>query len=276
LLLVTTEAWVLLMNILVLLAGVADNRFPLHDIHIGDGGLIAESAQSRRVLSPFDEGALELALKLRDSREGCQVDVLVLSGSNNTNLLQSVAAYKPDRLRLLELQPCRLWDAGLSAGQIADFILAQKLHVDLLLIGREFGDQDEGSLPVLLAAKLGIELFSLTQFAQWQGETLQLLRERGICQQWHSASAPLLASVTNDRRNKLRHPLMKNVMLAKKMTFEQVSAAAPTNSALSLLALDNAREVTRGGDCRMLTGTAQEQAAALLAYLRGQTAEAST
>ena len=257
------------MNILVLLAGVADNRYPLHDIGL-DNGRIAESGQSRRILSPFDEGALELALKLRDQRDDCRIEVLVLGGSNEDNLLRAVAAFKPDRLRCLQLQPYCPWDARLSSGQIAQLLADEGLQPDLLLIGREFGDLDEGGLPVMLAARLHLPLFALAQYAEWQDGQLSLLRERGTSQQWHRPRAALLATVTNDRRNKLRHPLMKNVMMARKMSFETVVAHSEASSWLPLGQLLPAREVQRGGNCRMLEGDVTSQATALLAYLQGE------
>lgn len=196
----------------------------------------------------------------------------MLGGSNNDNLLRSVAAFKPDRLRLLDLQPCRPWDARLSAAQIAGLIEAEGIP-DLLLIGREFGDLDEGSLPVLLAVRLGLPLFALAQYAEWQDGRVRLLRERGIREQWHSVAGPLLATVTNDRRNKLRHPLMKNVMLAKKMTFDSVTASAAADSGVRLAVLAPARKVQRGGQCRLLDGDVPSQARALADYLRGEAEE---
>lgn len=257
------------MNILVLLAGVADNRYPLHEIGLQQGR-ISESAQSRRILSPFDEGALELALKLRDQRDDCHIEVLVLGGSNEENLLRTVAAFKPDRLRCLQLQPYCPWDAQLTSGQIGQLLREQGVRPDLLLIGREFGDLDEGGLPVMLAARLDLPLFSLAQYAEWQDGRLSLLRERGTSQQWHRPSGPLLATVTNDRRNKLRHPLMKNVMMAKKMSFDSVIARAEPPAALIAKQLLPAREIQRSGNCRMLEGDLSSQATALLAYLQGE------
>jgi len=255
------------MNILVLLAGVADSRYPLHEVGL-ENGLISEAGQSRRILSPFDEGALELALKLRDQRPECRIEVLVLGGSNQDNLLRSVAAYKPDQLRCLQLQPSCPWDAALSSEQIADLLAREHLTPELVLIGREFGDLDEGGLPVMLAARLGLPLFALAQFAEWQDGQLSLLRERGTRQQWHRPQEPLVATVTNDRRNKLRHPLMKNVMMAKKMSFDCVQAPAQRPETVQPVALLPAREVQRGGHCHMLEGDVQAQATALLAYLR--------
>ncbi|PRB81394.1 electron transfer flavoprotein subunit beta [Pseudomonas sp. MYb185] len=256
------------MNILVLLAGVADSRYPLHEVGL-DNGQVRESGQSRRILSPFDEGALELALKLRDQHDDCRIEVLVLGGSNQDNLLRTVAAFKPDRLRCLQLQPYCPWDARLSSEQIGQLLRGEGQQPDLLLIGREFGDLDEGGLPVMLAARLGLPLFSLTQYAEWQNGQLSLLRERGTSQQWHRPQGALVATVTNDRRNKLRHPLMKNVMMAKKMSFDTVIAQAEPSAALALEQLLPAREVQRGGNCRMLDGDVNSQAAALLAYLQG-------
>ncbi|MNY32957.1 hypothetical protein D3C86_1672050 [compost metagenome] len=126
---------------------------------------------------------------------------------------------------------------------------------------------------MLLAARLGLPLFALAQYAEWQDGRVRLLRERGIRQQWHAVDGPLLATVTNDRRNKLRHPLMKNVMLAKKMTFDSVTAGAAADSDVRLADLAPAREVQRGGECRLLDGDVQSQARALAGYLRGEEEE---
>jgi electron transfer flavoprotein beta subunit len=258
------------MKIRVLLAGVADIRFPLHEVALGAGGTIEEAPTARRLLSPFDEAALELALKLRDGKPGTRVEVWVLGGPNGDALLRAAAAFKPDALQRVDLQPARLWDAAFTARQLASLLARDKRPADLLLIGREFGDLDEGSVPVLLARRLGLACFSLAQHAEWQGDGVRLMREQGTCEQWLDVAAPLLASVTNDRRNKLRHPLMKNVMEAKRMTFEVLEAAGEPCGDTQLLELAPALAASRGGDCRMLGGRPAEQAEALLGWLREQ------
>jgi len=261
------------MRILLLLAGVTDIRFPLHALAINEQGLIEEGDKARRILSPFDEAALEIALKLRDTRDNVQVDVLLLGGTNNEALLRTVAALRPDSVRRLDLQPACLWDAQFTARQIAD-LLAAEATPDLLLIGREFGDLDEGSIAVMLAQRLGYSLFALTQHAVWQGDTLCLLRERGTSEESLRVSGPLLASVTNDRRNKLRHPLMKNVFEAKRMTFAAVTAGTGGGTGLPLISLEAERVVERGGTCQLLEGGIAQQAEALAAYLNDQRTQA--
>jgi electron transfer flavoprotein beta subunit len=258
------------MNILVLLAGVADIRFPLHPLAVGPDGQIEEAAGARRILSPFDEAALEVALKLRDGQERTQIDVLLLAGANNENLLRTVAAFRPHSLRSLALAPALPWDARLTAQQIARLIGLQSPSPDLILMGREFGDLDEGSIAVLLARHLDRQHFALAQYGQWEGDTVRLIRERGVCEQWVDVKRPLLASVTNDKRNKLRHPLLKNVMEAKRLKFDSVTAAATQSGAVTLVELAAAKSAERSESCQMLEGDAAQQAKALVAWMKQQ------
>lgn len=221
------------MNILVLLAGVADNRYPLHELSLTSDGALQESGQTRRILSPFDEGALELALKLRDKNDAVRIDALVMAGPNEEALAKSVAAYKPDSLKVFSLNHTNLWDSVMASSQIATYVKTRNPRPDLVFIGREFGDLDEGSIPVLLAGELGLPYFSLTQYAEWQGDDVRLMRERGLRREWLTLKDSCLATVTNDKRNKLRHPLMKNVMVAKRQTIETAHQASADHGRVS-------------------------------------------
>ncbi|MCG7200270.1 electron transfer flavoprotein subunit beta [Marinobacter pelagius] len=256
------------MNILVVLAGVADNRYPLHQVALDSEGNLHETGQTRRILGPFDEGALELALKLRDKSDAISVHVLVLGGANEEQLARSVAAFKPDSLRILHLRPCRPWDSSMTAAQIGAFVRDDETQPDLVFIGREFGDLDEGSIPVMLATELQLPLFSLAQYAEWQGDQVRLMREKGTRREWLSCSGTYLATVTNDRRNKLRHPLMKNVMMAKRLSIETVTQNTDEPGSVRSRELAEPRAAKRQGQCRMIDGSVQEQAAAIVDYLR--------
>ncbi len=257
------------MNILVLLAGVADNRFPLHQLGVDEQGAVVESGHARRQLSPFDEGAMELALKLRDSDESVRIDVLVLEGLADDGVLRAVAAFKPDSVRRLAPQPARLWDGAFCATQFAAAIGTNDVAPDLILIGREFGDQDEGSLPVMLAAELGYSHVALVQFAQWHEGDVRLMRESGVAREWYRLAGRTLATITNDKRNKLRHPLMKNVMAAKRQSFETLAAPQCTEAVpMQLDGLHAAAPVQRDVQCQILAGSLREQAQALAALLR--------
>lgn len=258
------------MKMLLLLAGVADIRFALHPITLDSNEQLHEPGSPRRVLSPFDEAALEVALKLRDAQPETQVDVLLLEGANSENLLRAVAAFRPNTVRCLELQPMRLWDARFTAAQLVNVIAQDYPAHELVLLGREMGDLDEGSIAPLLACGLARPLFAMAQFGQWHAQGLQLMRERGTCEEWLNVDEPMVASITNDRRNKLRHPIMKNVMEAKRMSFARVVATAPERTGLTLTGLQVAPLTARGGDCQLLVGDDTQRAQALVGWLKAQ------
>ncbi|MOA37945.1 hypothetical protein D3C78_1595860 [compost metagenome] len=81
--------------------------------------------------------------------------------------------------------------------------------------------------------------------------------------------------MTNHARNRLRHPLLKNVMAAKKMGFELLALpdVAPS-PAVRLASATVAAAVVRTTACCMLAGDAPAQARALAALLldSGETA----
>ncbi len=70
---------------------------------------------------------------------------------------------------------------------------------------------------------------------------------------------PALLSVTNDSHNRLRQPLLKNVMASKKMSFAPC-AVQPVEPAIEWLAVHAAAAPTRAAACRLLQGTLDQQA----------------
>jgi len=94
-------------------------------------------------------------------------------------------------------------------------------------------------------------------------------RLRGGREEVLRGTPPLLVSVTNERGNRLRHPLMKNVALAKREKVEWVAAPDAPSVAMpvGLAAVAPAAPARRSGGGRVLTGPAEVQVAELAAYL---------
>ena len=255
------------MNVLVFLSGVSDPKAVLPKLVVQDGAL-QETVQGKRILSPFDEAALEVALKMRDKNPAVRVAVYLAGGANDDFLLKAVAALRPDQLRRLDLAPLATWNAPALAGRLAATIAATTPAPALVLIGREFGDCEDGSLAPYLAALLGWSFLPLAQEAHWQGEQLILLRELGATEESVTVTVPFLASVTNDRRNRLRHPLLKNVMAARKESFASIEAGtAGAIPQLRLRSVGPAHSPARQKACQLLEGDLPAQAAQLAAIL---------
>ena len=286
------------MHIAVLLAGVADPRKPLPRPASGDWRELPCSDAISYKLSPFDEAALEIALKLRDQGAAARVTVVVTDGALDNALLRSVAALKPDRLLGLSPPAGQRGSAAWLARHAGDLLRADGAWPDLVLIGREHGDLDDGMTPAYLAESWRLPFVNLAlQVQAGISGGWALLRSGARQDESLQVPAPAMASISNDKSNRLRHPLMKNVAMAKQFKFEQVTpdaglAATPATPATSATpatfaspapSAAPARPVTlvqaapcsssaRGAQaCHMFTGSVEEQAAALVAYLRAPT-----
>jgi electron transfer flavoprotein beta subunit len=261
------------MEILVLLAGIIDPNARLTDARIGRLSRGEEAGDETRRLSPFDEAALETALQLRDLDAGTRITAVVVGTKACDRLTQAVAAFRPNLAARLDIASSAFADpaaavaplGGLSCGQPEDGIP----RPDLVLIGREFGDCDNGALPAYLAEATGRRFVAQVQQIRSEGDRLRLTRTRGGEEEQILLAPPLIASMVNDRGNRLRYPLMKNVILAKR---EPVRVLAPERDgeriAARLAYAGAAPVLERRTACQWLHGTVDEQADALATLLR--------
>lgn len=248
------------MKLLVLIAGVADPKRPVSSRSLQDGA-------APRELSPFDASALECALKLRNADPATSIHALVAGQAPAETLLRSISAFRPDSVKGLSVDAALLWDARALARCLAQTVTAAA--PDAVLMGREFGDFDDGALAPCLAEALAWPFVGLAQaLAAEQSGELIFQRERGGFEERIHVRLPVLASVTNDRRNRLRHPLMKNIAAAKKERFIiDRMEGGPAAAGPRLLSLGDV-DLEAPGSCRMLEGDAEAQAAELARLLR--------
>ena len=257
------------MNIVVFLAGIADPKWPLQPMTVADNGQAITSGDTKSILSPFDEAALEIALKIRDADSGARICIVVPGNSDGDNLIRTVAGFRPDQLFRISPTTLHMWDASLFGIELASAAADALAEADLILMGREFGDFDNGTLAPCMAEQMQRQFFGLIQDARVTDSKLQLMREKGPFEEWITPASSVFASVTNDRRNRLRHPLMKNVMAAKRMVFPAIT---PTNSGvagqISLASVMAEEPSDRTRTCRILTGSLESQARELAEFLK--------
>ena len=243
------------MKILVYVACIADSKARL--TLTPD----RQAVESPRILGPFDEAALELGLKLREVVQGSQLLCCIMGERGAEPLIRKVAAYRPDRLIRMDASSALAWDLRCFAGALAK--VARRLDATLLLIGREFGDLDDGTLPPCLAEEQGWPFFGLCQ-ALVNGGSPMLSRDSEDHEELMPVGDRLVASITNDKRNRLRHPLMKNVMAARAMPFEILELSEELAVAPGVIALVESER--RQGFCRMFGGSVEAQGAALAQF----------
>jgi len=261
------------MELVAILSGVLDYKRPLEAPRSGNWIDILDTPTVPYRLSPFDEAALETALKLRESGSASHLTVVVTHGSGDTNLLRQIAAYKPDRIRALNPSlPMRM-----NARELCKAIAAQLQDIrnitDLWLVGREHGDLDDGAVPPFLAKCLDLVFIN-------EGLTVQQLENgaievesirSGALRTTQISKKAIMISVTNDKRNRLRHPLMKNVALAKQLRFEveelSLSSTDKTTETNVLEMLPSPARLNRDTPCQTIDGDDHKKAKELLDWL---------
>lgn len=249
------------MEVCVLVTGVADPKWPLPHV-LSLAALNAHAAQYA-ALSPFDEAALEVALKLRDADPSVTVTTLV---AGDEALTRRAASWRPDAIHRLDVAAVPRWDGQAVAAALAEALQALAPTASLVIVGREFGDLDEGTVPAALAYAMGAPHLALALSVQAVAGAMSAVRQSSAGLERVALPGRALLSVTNDPGNRLRHPLMKNVMLARKMPL----AAWSVPSAESPVVCEGVHLVTapaRATACEWLEGSPEQKAQALARVL---------
>lgn len=257
------------MHIVVFLAGMADTKWPFRGIDLDAGGMIRGEDVFPRAFTPFDESALETALKIRDEDPGVSISALLLGAAQSDVLLKAVAALRVHAVSAIEHQSVIRWDpAGLSV-VLRNAIAAMPTPPDLVLLGREFGDCDDGALAPTLAETLGWRFVGLVQQASVVDGRIRLRRMRGNADECILLPAPVVASVSNDKSNRLRRPLLKNVMAARSVQIGVMPANGPETGPRVVAAELDLQEAGRRNSkgCQMLDGPVENQVSRIVRYL---------
>lgn len=259
------------MHVAVMIAGVADPRKPLPRPASGDWRDLPGASQVTYKPSPFDEAALEIALKLREQGIASRVTVVVTDGANDVALMRAIAALKPDQVRGLCPPAAQRGSPAWLARHAPAVLREDDAWPAMILIGREHGDLDDGMTPAYLAEAWGLPYVGLAlrvRMREGGGWTVQ--RSGATQDEAVDLPAPAMVSISNDKSNRLRHPLMKNVALAKQFKFDMATADDTAPAArVTLAEAAPASPPARGAQsCRVFSGSVQDQAAALAAYLR--------
>ncbi|PZW50902.1 electron transfer flavoprotein beta subunit [Humitalea rosea] len=263
------------MQVVVLLAGVVDPKWRLGTLGLRPGTAQVEDTALPRKLSPFDEAALETALQLRDADAAVTVTAILTGGAESDGLLRAVAAFRPHRAFRFGDAAMSLWDPATAARLLGAAVRAATEAPALVLMGREFGDSDDGVLAPALAEAEGWAFCGLAHRVALRDGDILLHRTRGARDEILHRRPPAVVSITNERGNRLRHPLMKNVMLARRAPVEVVAPPTAPPPALALRAIAAVPPAQRGGAGRVLTGPVAAQVEELAAYLRASTTGAA-
>jgi electron transfer flavoprotein beta subunit len=151
-----------MLNIIVCVKQVIDPELPpsLFKVDTGANRVIPPRGRSP-VLNPFDENALEAALKIKDTQES-KITVISMGSGLDEVILRETLAVGADNLILLDDDAFKEVDSYSTAYTLTTAI--KKIgKYDLILCGRLAADTDAGQVGFFIAEILGIPSVNLAR-----------------------------------------------------------------------------------------------------------------
>ncbi len=202
------------MNIIVCIKRVPDSE---SRIAKAKDGTSVDTQGVKFVLNPYDEYALEEALKLKEAAGGGTVTVMTLGGEESKETLRTALAMGADQGVLLKGKPSV---DGLGTAEKLAAAIAGRDH-DLVLFGKQAIDDDNLQVPSMVAELLGVPGATVVVELKVEGGKVTARRE---IEGGHEVVEFELPGVIAAQKglNEPRYPSLKGIMQAKKKPLEEL------------------------------------------------------
>ena len=171
-------------------------------------------------INPFDEIALEEALRIRERGEASEVIVISIGSSDAQQQLRTGLAMGADRAILVETAAAS--DPLTNARILLEIV--KREQPGLVLLGKQAIDDDNNQTGQMLAALWGRPQATFASEIVLEGSTARVTREVDVGLE--SIEVDLPAVVTSDLRlNEPRYVKLPDIMKAKKKPLDQIPLA---------------------------------------------------
>lgn len=148
------------------------------------------------VMNPYDEQAVELALRLKDKYGGL-ITVLTIGNEEAKGIIKHALAMGADEGVVLEDKIFEDSDSFSTA-----YILSQAIkkisQYDLVLCGRQAADWDEGLVGTIIAENLALPLVTLAEEIEWADGEMRIKRVILDGYQIFAVPVPAVTTVSNE------------------------------------------------------------------------------
>ncbi len=206
------------MKVLVPVKRVVDYNVKVRVKADGSG---VETANVKMSMNPFDEIAVEEAMRLKEASIATEVIAISIGTAQCQETLRTALAIGADRAILVEsgveIQP-------LAVAKLLKAIVAKE-QPDLVIMGKQAIDDDSNQTGQMLAALLNWSQATFASKLKVSGSSAEVTRE--VDGGLETLSIKLPAVITTDLRlNEPRYVTLPNIMKAKKKPLEVVTPEA--------------------------------------------------
>lgn len=201
------------MKILVAIKRVAD---PNVKVRLRSDGSGLDLAAIKMTMNPFDEIAVEEAVRLKEAGIASEVVVVSVGPEKATETLRTALAMGADRGLLVRTEATT---EPLAVAKVLSAVAGEEQPA-LILLGKQAVDDDCNQTGQMLAAKLGWPQATFASQLTVDGDRATVIREVDGGSQTLALALP--AIVTADLRlNEPRYASLPNIMKAKKKPVEE-------------------------------------------------------
>ncbi len=204
------------MKILVAIKRVVDYNIK---VRIKPDGSNVDIDGVKMSINPFDENAIEEAVRLKEKGIASEIVVVSLDGAANQDVLRHALAMGADRAILVES------DQDLQPLAVSKLLksLVDREQPALTILGKQAIDDDAGQTGQMLAALLDYPQATFTSTISINGNEVVAIRE--VDGGTETIGFNLPAVITADLRlNEPRFVKLPNLMMARKKSIETINA----------------------------------------------------
>ncbi|MCM3739818.1 electron transfer flavoprotein subunit beta/FixA family protein [Oceanobacillus luteolus] len=202
------------MNIYVLLKKTFDTE---EQITVSHGEIVDEGAE--HIINPYDEYAVEEAIKQRDAHGG-EVTVVTIGDEDSEKQLRTALAMGADKAVLINTEDDLEQGDQYTTARILTAFLEDK-DVDLILAGNVAIDEASGQVGPRLAEALEISYVTTITSLEIDGEIVNIEKDVEGDVEIIETSLPLLVTCQQGL-NEPRYPSLPGIMKAKKKPLEEI------------------------------------------------------
>lgn len=223
------------------------------------------------VISPFDEYAVEEALRLREAKTG-KVTVLSVGPDETLAILKKCLAMGADEAVLIKDEARESYDGLRTAKLIAAAVRTRFPRFDLLLFGKQSVGADNGQVPSMTAELLGLPQANVAVKLEIEGGNGVVRREIEGAAEKVEFSLPAVVSAQKGL-NEPRYETLKGIMAAKRkvipvVTAEELGLAKDDVAPRVEIVKIETPAARQAG--KIIPGTPEEAAKALVGLLRNE------
>ncbi|HKS16334.1 MAG TPA: electron transfer flavoprotein subunit beta/FixA family protein [Planctomycetota bacterium] len=188
---------------------------------IGPDGKSINPQGIEYVVNPYDEFAIEEALKIKEKAGAGEVVGISVDPDGNESMLRKALAMGVDRGILVK--GGSTFDGAVNAEILAGVL--KPLGATIIFFGKQAVDSDSCQVPTLVAELLGLPRANVVVKMELQGNRVTCRRQVEGAEEVVDMSTPCVVSAQKGL-NEPRYASLKGIMAAKKKPIETVAAPA--------------------------------------------------